>query len=72
VYAWQDLQPLGELAGWNTDKIKAIYARQAADLVYPAVNVPPSRPVALDVAFSAVLLALCAAVRKAVSGLRSA
>ncbi|MGP8173845.1 MAG: hypothetical protein ACLP7O_04775 [Terracidiphilus sp.] len=72
VHTWQDLQPIGELAGWNTDKIKAIYARQAADLVDPAVHVPPSRPVALDVAFSAVLLALCAAIRKAVSGPRTA
>jgi len=72
VHTWQDLQPIGEIAGWNTDKIKAVYARRAASLIDPAVHVPPSRPVALDLAFSALVLALCAAIRKAVPGPRAA
>lgn len=68
MHTWQDLQPIGELAGWNTDKIKAIYVRQAADLVDPAVYVPARRPVALDMGLSVVLLALCAAIRRVASG----
>ena len=67
-YAWQDLQPIGELAGWNMDKIKAVYARRAASLVDPAVHMPPSRPVALDMGLSAVLLALCVAIRRVTPG----
>lgn len=68
VHAWQDLQPIGELAGWNMDKIKAVYARRAASLVDPAVHMPPGRPVALDMGLSAVLLALCVTIRRVTPG----
>ena len=73
VHTWQDLQPIGELAGWSTDKIKANYARQAADLVDPAVHVPARAGLWRWMWRSPqLLLALCAAIRKAVSAPRSA
>jgi hypothetical protein len=65
VHTWQDLQPIGELFGSSVDEIKANYARHAADLVDPAVRVPARGPVGLDLALSAVFLALCAAIRRA-------
>jgi len=66
VIALQDLQPIGELLGWSAERIKENYALHAADLVDPAVRVPARGPVALDWAFSAIVLALGAAIRRAV------
>ncbi|MGO9778120.1 MAG: hypothetical protein ACLQGT_15400 [Terracidiphilus sp.] len=66
VHTLQDLQSIGELLGWSTDKIKANYALHAADLVDPAVRVPARGPVALDIALSALWLALGIAIRRVV------
>jgi hypothetical protein len=68
VHTWQDRLPIGELLGWNEEKVKANYARDAADLVDPAVHVPARGPVAQDMVFSALLLVLCVAIRKFAPG----
>jgi hypothetical protein len=68
VHALQDLQPLGDLQGWNADKIKANYARDADQLIDPAVKVPAREPLALDLALSLVLLALFAVIKRVMLG----
>ncbi len=65
VHAWQDLEPIGEILGSSVDEIKANYARQASHLIDPAVHVPARAPVALDLALSALFLALSALIRRA-------
>ncbi len=68
VHTLQDLQPLGEIAGWNAEKIKAIYERESGELIYPSVKVPAQRPFALDIACCLLFLVLFGVVKRVTRG----